>query len=646
MPDLNDNPSINEENFLSEIDKLNKEAWALRQHFDDALAKAERANRLATESSHISGIAESLRILGWLYCQKGEFEQGLNALQQALVKFEQLGDKFNLCLVWGNIGSIHYSKSQYDEALQCYEKSFEYATLDKPIADLLNNIGSCYWKKADYKKAIRFFQKSAAQYAIAGVPEGEAMSINNIGGIYESLGDYDRAIEWFYKSLDVAKRNGVKQGEAGALSNIGSVLEHLGQPQKAVDCFEQAKSIFAEIGYERGVMIINTNLAAILIESNQLEEAESYIKTALVYWQKVDEKEITAQALQTLGNCHQKNKHYEKAEQAYQDALHIQIRIGDKLGEIKSRLLLADLQIRRKSIPNDIEAHLAFLSEEIQKLKLNAQAITVENLRFQLYEQRGDFSRALEHYKKYHELKEQVFNEESDKRMKNLQVLHDVEQARLSERAAIRSKLHSDVLSAITRIHRWSMPLRESLDNIPEELRESVELIYETSKALDVKVRHFQFGLSEKASSVFEVCKHLEKMSREILENKASLNVSGINAAMREIEMDATARDAATDIAQLAMTNIWKHAGAAQVSLRFDIKDNQFEMEIRDDGKGFNVEDAPSIGGVSDMKELAVRVGGRLNIESKLKTPSEAGGTTISFSLNLNAQKKNKTFLE
>jgi tetratricopeptide (TPR) repeat protein len=97
--------------------------------------------------------------------------------------------------------------------------------------------------------------------------------------------------------------------------------------------------------------------------------------------------------------CHQKNKHYEKAEQAYQDALHIQIRIGDKLGEIKSRLLLADLQIRRKSIPNDIEAHLAFLSEDIQKLKLNAQAITVENLRFQLYEQRGDFSRALEHYK-------------------------------------------------------------------------------------------------------------------------------------------------------------------------------------------------------------------------------------------------------
>lgn len=177
-------------------------------------------------------------------------------------------------------------------------------------------------------------------------------------------------------------------------------------------------------------------------------------------------------------------------------------------------------------------------------------------------------------------------------------------------------------------------------------MREPVELIYETSKTLDVKVRHFQFGLSEKASSVFEVCKHLEKMSREILENKASLSVNGIDSAMREIEMDAAGRDAATDIAQLAMTNIWKHAGAAQVSLRFDIKDNQFEMEIRDDGKGFNVDDAPAIGGVSDMKALAARAGGRLNIESKLKTPTEAGRTTISFSLALNAQKKIKTFLE
>jgi hypothetical protein len=46
------------------------------------------------------------------------------------------------------------------------------------------------------------------------------------------------------------------------------------------------------------------------------------------------------------------------------------------------------------------------------------------------YERIGDIEKAYFHFKKFHEFERQVFNEESDKKTKNLQIIHQVEQAK------------------------------------------------------------------------------------------------------------------------------------------------------------------------------------------------------------------------
>ncbi|MCS6989758.1 MAG: SpoIIE family protein phosphatase [Chloroherpetonaceae bacterium] len=46
------------------------------------------------------------------------------------------------------------------------------------------------------------------------------------------------------------------------------------------------------------------------------------------------------------------------------------------------------------------------------------------------YERIGDIEKAYYHFKKYHEIERQVFNEESDRKTKNLQIIHQVEQAK------------------------------------------------------------------------------------------------------------------------------------------------------------------------------------------------------------------------
>lgn len=72
-------------------------------------------------------------------------------------------------------------------------------------------------------------------------------------------------------------------------------------------------------------------------------------------------------------------------------------------------------------------------------------------------------------------------------------------------------------------------------------------------------------------------------------------------------------------IAQEALNNVAKHAGARNVSLVLDFRDEQAMLIVEDDGRGFDVEqagDGNSPLGLIGMRERAQIVGGNLEIES------------------------------
>jgi signal transduction histidine kinase len=72
------------------------------------------------------------------------------------------------------------------------------------------------------------------------------------------------------------------------------------------------------------------------------------------------------------------------------------------------------------------------------------------------------------------------------------------------------------------------------------------------------------------------------------------------------------------NIAQEALNNVLKHAHANSVRIHLRFGDAETEMEITDDGVGFEpASDRLSGGfGISGMKERAQKIGGTLLIES------------------------------
>jgi signal transduction histidine kinase len=87
-------------------------------------------------------------------------------------------------------------------------------------------------------------------------------------------------------------------------------------------------------------------------------------------------------------------------------------------------------------------------------------------------------------------------------------------------------------------------------------------------------------------------------------------------------------------VAQEALTNVTRHAGATVVELELEEDEGAAELRVRDDGGGFNPSavtrsssDVPGGGlGLVGMAERARLVGGELDVRS-----APGGGTTITL---------------
>jgi len=79
-------------------------------------------------------------------------------------------------------------------------------------------------------------------------------------------------------------------------------------------------------------------------------------------------------------------------------------------------------------------------------------------------------------------------------------------------------------------------------------------------------------------------------------------------------------------VAQEAIHNVKKHAGARQLNAQLEYGPGAIALEVRDDGQGFAADEAPEPGhyGLTGMRERAAMIGGTLEVTSE-----PGGGTTV-----------------
>ncbi|MBU7025309.1 MAG: tetratricopeptide repeat protein [Theionarchaea archaeon] len=307
--------------------------------YDSALKNYEAILELAPkvdEESALEGKSAALGNIGLIYSDKGELDEALKYLKDALKIHKERGYRRGEADDLGNIGVIYSDKGELDEALKYHKEALR---IDREVgyrqgeASELGNIGVIYRAKGELDEALKYHKEALRIDREVGYRQGEGNQLGNIGVIYSDKGELDEALKYLKEALKIHKEIGYKQGEADDLGNIGSVCKYKGDLDTALKYYEDALEIFRDIGYKQGEADDLNGIGSVYMGKGDLDTALKYYEDALEIHRDIGYKQGEADDLGNIGSVYGEKGDLDTALKYCEDALKIDRDIGYKQGE-------------------------------------------------------------------------------------------------------------------------------------------------------------------------------------------------------------------------------------------------------------------------------------------------------------------------
>lgn len=332
-----------------------------------------------------------------------------------------------------------YFRQDLHKALATAEETYALAERvgsELQVARAVLGKGNCLYVLGHHKEALVELMAAQEKLHRLGAAFYESTAWINIGGIYAEWGDYGRSLECKLQSLRLARKSRHKGNEATALANLTATYYKSRNVERALEyCFE-LQSFSKGNNNAEGAVNALVYLGIIHLHSlNEIELAKEFFLQCVEAFQEGMYVGLKISALENLGDIYVRLEQYEKAEEALQQALQIAWRVGEKRLEMNSLLLLGKLCANQDDYVKALE-YLSTGQNIAEELSMKEFRYAVHSEYAACYKCMGDYAKALEHYELFHAIKEEVFDEESQKKISNLTVLHDVEKAQSAKELA------------------------------------------------------------------------------------------------------------------------------------------------------------------------------------------------------------------
>jgi len=200
------------------------------------------------------------------------------------------------------------------------------------------------------------------------------------------------------------------------------------------------------------------------------------------------------------------------------------------------------------------------------------------------------------------------------------------ERAVLEERRRLARELHDSVSQQLYGVTLGVQSAHHFMVSDPPYASESLDYALSLARTCQEEMRALLFVLHpevlESSGLVVALTRHATALC-----SRHSLSIESMFCAEPPLLLDA--KEALYRIAQEALYNVVKHAQARHVTLCLSESGGGVELEIKDDGIGFNPSAAfPGHLGLLSMRERAIRLGGAMEI-----TSVPAWGTSVRVSL-------------
>ncbi|MDX2212168.1 MAG: tetratricopeptide repeat protein [Oculatellaceae cyanobacterium bins.114] len=306
-----------------------------------------------TLSPAVTRQAEGDRLLaqGQNYYQTGRLQEALPPLQQALLIFQELGNRVSEGTALNTIGLVQRGLGQHSQSLEAYQQGLAIFQVLRQTDDsqrlrngegaALIGLGAGNRALGQYAEALDYYQQALAIYRLpTQTPQeqraqryGEGILLDNIGVVYINMGQFLRALEQHQQARAIFQEIGNRPAESIALNNIAAAYESLGRYPQALDHYQQSLVITQAENDPIGQGIILDNIGLVYSRLGQYRESLTYRLQALELFRQAGDRGQEAIALNNLGVIYDELEEDDQALQSFQQALAVSVEIGDRAGQ-------------------------------------------------------------------------------------------------------------------------------------------------------------------------------------------------------------------------------------------------------------------------------------------------------------------------
>lgn len=527
-----------------------------KKEFDTALGIAGKLRELCLENGNNWLAAYQSIKQGRIFFDSERYKMAEGYFVTARQELELCGDKWGEAwcrFLWGG-AAVRLQK--YQQALELYNGAFDAFTHygdDDNQGNCCSNIAAVYQLTGEQVKALQYLNKAIAlkerytrsiEYSVSGgygkilqtfdgyirLPLKRDRSLGNAYINYavamDSLGEHDKALEYCQKALEVQKRSNDMFGLAGTYNTIGMTAMNASQFDTAEYYFNEGRKKIGEQGYIYIRALLTMNLARVYVSRQQYDTAREYFLTALEMFRGIEDNPNVAYAYAMLAKLNLELDRRDVAQQYLDKG----IAIAKELALVSE---LVDMQITLAKVL--MKSGTTRVKELLNQTLLIADEYGMKKRQYEihkelasLYKLDGSTTLALYHFERYHNLKEELYTEDRDKKLRNMQILHEVEQHRqkaLEAENAIRT-LRTELEKKTRELTAFALRITEKqelLDTMHNGLRGIIEADSEEKNEIARELLRIVESANTSQRDWREFSRHFADLHQHFMENMSRL---------------------------------------------------------------------------------------------------------------------------
>ncbi|UCH92305.1 MAG: tetratricopeptide repeat protein [Candidatus Aminicenantes bacterium] len=311
-----------------------------------------------------------------------------------------------------------YARNSLAAARQINDKS--------GAAAALRSLGQVSVMTGKLDSARDYFFKSSQLYKELNDQANLALSFNCIAGVHYDKGEYVTTLKYLFKALKIYEGLNHQWGIGSMNVNIGVIYWELKNFDKSLAYSLESLKILEGLDDKMSLVLNLNNIGRIYSLKRRYDKCMYYLKKAMKISKELGNKWLISAVLNSVGYTFKELENDRLALEYFNRALDIREELNDKVGIADISINIASVYQRLGRYKEAIQhAHKGL--EIARQTHVKAEISDACQVLSAVYEAAGDLEKALDYYKKYKKVNDTIFNENTTKRITDLQTHFEIE---------------------------------------------------------------------------------------------------------------------------------------------------------------------------------------------------------------------------